>query len=615
MTHPSVIGPFVVGTAGHIDHGKTTLVRALTGVDLDTLPEEKARGITIALGFTHLAMPGAAPISFVDVPGHERLVRTMIAGASGLDAVVLCISAVEGAMPQTREHLAILDLLGVRHGVVVLTMADLVDTELLELAALDAEETVAGSFLEGAPILPVAVPPAGPPQGLDALVAALSRMAPVQRPVEGPLRLPIDRAFVRRGFGTVVTGTLRSGQLQDGDEVEILPEGQRARVRGIQVHGQAVALARAGMRTAVNLASVEREDINRGQVLCHAGVVEPAHILDARVRHLAGAPEIDDGATVRLLLGTAEVLAVLSVLDGDALRPGQVHLIQLRTESPIVALPGDRFILRRESPLSTLGGGEVLDPWARRARRRDAPAVAEELRALVGGDRSVLLRRAGLEGLSRRRAALLGLGGGILLGDRLLHPEVADRLAEHLIDAVGAWHRERPLTLGAPRRDLRRGKLGSLDPSTFDALVVRSLEAGGLCAEGPALRLPGFKVRPSPAEQARLDTIESKVRAAGLEGQPWAAMLSLDGDGTALLVQRGTLGRVGERLVSTEELERLRARVLDWLQEHPRLSPTDFKELSGQPRRTAIPLLEWFDANGITRREGDERVAGPRARP
>ncbi len=609
MTHP-----FVVGTAGHIDHGKTTLVRALTGVDLDTLPEERARGITIALGFTHLSLPGAPPVSFVDVPGHERLVRTMIAGASGLDAVVLCISAVEGAMPQTREHLAILDLLGLRHGVVVLTMADLVDPELLELAALDAEETVAGSFLEGAPILPVAIPPSGPPQGLDALVAALARLSPAARPVEGPFRLPIDRAFVRRGFGTVVTGTLRSGQLQDGDEVEILPEGQRARVRGLQVHGQAVALARAGMRTAVNLAAVEREDINRGQVLCHAGVVEAAQIIDARVRHLPGAPGIEDGATVRLLVGTAEVLAVLTVLDAEALSPGQEHLVQLRTEAPVVALPGDRFILRRESPLSTLGGGVVLDPWARRARRRDAPGVADELRTLIGGDRSVLLRRAGQEGLSRRRAALLGVEGGVLLGDRLLHPEVADRLARHLAEAVGAWHRERPLTPGAPRRDLRRGKLGSLDAASFDALVARALEAGTLCAEGPTLRLPEFQVKPSLAEQALLDGILAQVRASGLEGQPWAAMLSLDGDGTALLVQRGTFTRVGERLVASEELERLRARVLDWLERHGRLSPTDFKELSGQPRRTAIPLLEWFDASGITRRDGDERVAGPRAR-
>lgn len=604
--------PFVVGTAGHIDHGKTTLVRALTGVDLDTLPEEKARGITIALGFTRLARPGAVPISFVDVPGHERLVRTMIAGATGLDAVLLCVSAVEGAMPQTREHLAILDLLGIRHGLVVLTMADLVDPELLELALLDVEDLVTGTFLEGAPVIPVSVPPQGQPTGLEALVEALTHLELADRPLDGPMRLPIDRAFVRRGFGTVVTGTLRSGQLADGDEVVILPEGLKARVRGLQVHGEAVARTGAGTRSAVNLAGIEREDINRGQVLCHPGVIEPAHIIDAQVRHLPGAPEVEDGATVRLLAGTAEVLAVLGVLDGEALTPASEHLVQLRTEAPIVVLPGDRFILRRESPLQTLGGGRVLDPWARRVRRRDAAAAADELRALLAGDRSVLLRRAGQEGLSDTRAALLGVTGGVLLGERLLHPDEVRRLSAHLLEAVAEWHRDRPLTAGAPRRDLRRGPLQSLDTPTFDGLVASLLNGGALVAEGPTLRLPSFRITPTPEQQATLDTIEAQVRTAGLEGQPASTMLSLNGDATALLLARGTLTRIADRLVLSVELASLRARVEAWLSAQGRLSTSDFKELSGLTRRTAIPMLEWFDSAGITRREGDDRVAGPR---
>ncbi|NOY26026.1 MAG: selenocysteine-specific translation elongation factor, partial [Oligoflexia bacterium] len=317
---------FIVGTAGHIDHGKTTLVRALTGVDLDSLPEERARGITIALGFTQLDLGPSHHVSFVDVPGHERLVRTMIAGATGLDAVMLCVSAVDGVMPQTREHLDILQILGLSQGIVALTMSDLVDAEMRELAELDVEEAVAGTFLEGAPIIPTAVPGGGASGGsaaeqgsqclgLDALRAALAALSPSGRTATGPFRLPIDRAFVRRGFGTVVTGTLRSGTVTDGDDVEILPAGQRARVRGLQCHGQAVPGSRAGWRTAINLAGVERDDLSRGQVVVHAGQIETASVIDTRYRHLASAPPIKDGARVRLLAGTAEVMAVVSVLD------------------------------------------------------------------------------------------------------------------------------------------------------------------------------------------------------------------------------------------------------------------------------------------------------------
>ena len=600
----------VVGTAGHIDHGKTTLVRALTGVDLDTLPEERARGITIALGFTHLELGPDRSLSFVDVPGHERLVRTMIAGATGLDAVMLCVSAVEGVMPQTREHLDILRLLGVRQGLCVLTMSDLVDEEMLALATLDVEEAVAGSFLEGAPILSVAVPPGGAPRGLDELRAVLAALSPADRSSSGPFRLPIDRAFVRRGFGTVVTGTLRSGQVHDGDEVEVLPDGIRTRVRGLQVHGRGVQLSQAGLRTAVNLAGVERDDLARGQVLVHPGRIEPASVIDCHVHHLPAAPTLPDGARVRLLSGTAEVMAVLSVLDGDELAPGQDHLVQLRTEAPVVLLPGDRLVLRRESPVETLGGGQVLDPWAPRARRRDHARVADELRALMAGDRRVLLARAGDTGLSPARAALLGVEGGTALGERLLHPDRVASLHAALLEALDAWHRDRPLTPGAPRRDLRRGPLAHLDDRAFDALVALAAGQGELELEGPVLRRAGFTVRPTSAQQATLSALRDEVRAGGLDGVTAGPLLAREADAFMLLVAQGALVRMGDRVVDAALLQPLLVQVQAWFDHHPAMSPAEFKDLSGLSRRMAIPLLEWLDASGRTVRQGDQRLPG-----
>ncbi|MEQ1569513.1 MAG: selenocysteine-specific translation elongation factor, partial [Myxococcota bacterium] len=306
--------PLVVGTAGHIDHGKTSLVRTLTGVDLDDLPEERARGITIALGFTALPLPDGRFASFVDVPGHEKLVRTMVAGATGLDAVVLCVSAVDGAMPQTREHVAILDLLGLRRGVIALTMADLVDDELLALAVDDVTQLVAGTFLAGAPIIPFS---AIDGRGKDALVRAIAEFPDTDRAPNGPFRLPIDRVFVRTGFGVVVTGTTTSGTIEDGDVVTLLPSGVSARVRGIEVHGHEVARATPGHRTALNLAGVDAETVSRGMVAAR-GPVPCASIVDLSLSALTSAPPLEDGAAVRVLHGTAELGARVYLIGPDA---------------------------------------------------------------------------------------------------------------------------------------------------------------------------------------------------------------------------------------------------------------------------------------------------------
>lgn len=598
---------FVIGTAGHIDHGKTSLVRALTGVDLDRLPEERERGITIALGFTALSLPSGRVASFVDVPGHERLVRTMIAGASGLQAVLLCVSAVEGVMPQTREHLDILGILGVSRGLVALTMTDLVDEEMLELAWLDVEEAVEGTFLEGAPILHTA---AGPePAGIEELKAAIDALETDELRRDGPFRLPVDRAFVQRGFGTVVTGTARSGQVSDGAAVEILPEGVEARVRGVQVHGQSVQEARAGQRTALNLAGVERDDLARGMVVVEKGTITPASILDARLSYLPQAAELPSLSRVRLLHDTAEVMAVLTVLDDEALRPGRSHLVQLRTDSPIVALPGDRFVIRRESPVQTLGGGVLLDPWARRVRRKHADRAVRELQALEEGDRGVFLARAGDEGLPEAVARQRGvLEVGVLLADRVLHPERVARFEAVVQEGLARFHAEHPLLAGAPKRQLHRADLPQLSAAAFDQVIGRLVEAGRAELDANTLRLAAFTPEPDAEQRAALDAIAAEIRTAGFEGPRTADALRERTDEVTWLIEAGVLVRVGDRLLHRDHTDDIRSRVRGFLAEHPEMSAPDFKALTGLSRKHAIPLLEWLDASGTTRRVGDARV-------
>ncbi len=596
----------VVGTAGHIDHGKTSLVRALTGVDLDRLPEERARGITISLGFTWLDLSDGRRLALVDVPGHERLVRTMVAGASGLDAVLLCVSAVEGVMPQTREHLDILGLLGVSHGVVALTMSDLVDDEMLELATLDVEETVAGTFLDGAPV--IATSAAEPARGLDAVRDALASLPAPERDADGPFRLPVDRAFVQRGFGTVVTGTVRSGSIEDGADVVVQPEGLPARVRGVEVHGERAEAAAVGHRAALNLAGVERDDLHRGSVVMRPGVADPASILDLSYRHLDAAPPLPDGARARLLVGTAEVMGVVTALDPDldALHPGWSGFVQVRTDAPVLALPGDRCVLRRESPVETLGGGVVLDPWSRRARRRDQARIRDELTALAAGDRSILLARAGDLGLGPAAAALRGCAG-IPLGDRVLHPDRLDRLEALLLDALAAYHAAQPLSPGAPKRELHRPPLGHLPGGLFDDLVARLADRDALVVDGPRLRLPDFSVQLSPAQAARQAALEARVRSAGLEGPKAGELLSTDPELVHLLVEAGTLVRVADKLLHRVPLDDMRDRVVAYLESHGRMEPAAFKDMTGLSRKHAIPLLEWLDGQRVTVRDGDAR--------
>lgn len=600
----------IIGTAGHIDHGKTSLIQAITGVDLDRLPEERERGITITLGFTHLTLDSGRTVSFIDVPGHERLVRTMISGATGLDAAMLCVSAVEGVMPQTREHLAILELLGVTQGIIALTMTDLVDEEMLELAQMDVEEALEGTPLEGSPILLTA---AGPePSGIEAVLTALQALTPRHQDSSSPFRLPIDRAFVRRGFGTVITGTTRSGSITDGAEVVILPEGTRARIRGIQVHGDSVEQARSGQRTAINLAGIEREDLARGMTLALPDTLPPAHVLDARYHHLAEAPEIPHDSRVRLLVGTSEVMAVLSVLDDDALRPGQSHLIQLRTDAPLVSLPRDRFVLRRESPVQTLGGGILLDPWGSRLRRKNHDEAVAQLTMLEAGDKNIFLLRAGETGLTPQQAALYELSDAPSLGGIHLHPEIVTQLRQTLMDSLQQWHTAHPLAAGVGRRDLRRGVFQRLPERVYIELLESLAEAGALVFEGPRLRAADFSIQLSPAQEKTMADLTASVLAAELEGPRFDVHVKEIPELLQLLLESGVLVRVGPHLVHRAPLSTLKTQVVALLAEKGELQPTDFKEMTGLSRRFAIPLLEWLDAQRVTVRRGDVRVAPAR---
>ena len=606
----------VVGTAGHIDHGKTSMVRTLTGVDLDTLPEERARGITIALGFEPLVLPDGQTVAFVDVPGHEGLVRTMVAGASGIDAVVLCVSAVDGVMPQTREHLDIVRLLDVQQGIVVMTMADLVDEDYLELALEDVGDLLEGTPFQDAPRVAFS---AVTGQGRDELLAVLETLRPRERDTSGPFRLPVDRAFVRDGFGTVVTGTSLSGSLDDGAAVRLLPAGTSARVRGIQVHGVTASQARPGWRVALNLAAVDKEQVPRGTVVV-GGDVPVTSMVDVEYHHLPDAPHLEDGVSVRFLVGTSEVVGHLHLAEPrEELVPGMHTWAQLRLESPVACLPGDRFVVRRTSPVQTLGGGVVVDPWTPRMRRRHRVAWGEQIARLRAGEEVVWLERAGEAGLepSAWRARAPTSAVAVRLGDREMAPSVAGRLEGLLVGALSTWHAEHPLALGAQPRELHPGRLGHLTRRVFEALVERLEASGVLRRDGPLVSMVGFVVELSDAQRALQGRILASVTAEGLSGlalrriverhpepeTPALVRLLEHGDQVAVIAGVGTVAR--------EHFDRLPDALRGWFAEHTELTPGDFKTLTGQSRRTAIPWLEWLDGQRLTQRRGSARIPGP----
>jgi len=625
----------VVGTAGHIDHGKTSLVKALTGTDTDRLPEEKARGITIDLGFAFLEEPGGLTIEIVDVPGHERFIRNMLAGVGGIDLAMLVIAADEGVMPQTREHLAICSLLHIKVGLIALTKADLVEPDWLELVREDVAAAVRGTFLEGAPILPVS---AKTGQGLADLRAALRGLAAAVPPrgTDQLPRLPIDRVFTVKGFGTVVTGTLTAGALSVDDRVEVYPKGAEAKIRGLQAHGHAVASARAGQRTAINLQGLERAALGRGDVVGLPGTLVPSLLVDGTLELLPDAPRAVKSRTrVRFHVGTSEIMARVLLLDRPELAPGDTAFARLRLEAPLVARPGDRFVVRSYSPVLTIGGGTLLDVDPPRFKRK-APALVAHLSLLQTGSPEAVLeehvRHVGSAGVrlatlagrvpfgpERLRGLLdrLQQAGRVVAVDRdwFIHPDSFARLRTLVVEALTTFHRTSPLKPGMSREELR-GRAGGADERVF-AFLLSSLGAGGsVKTDRDKVRLASHEVRLSPEQQRVVDRLEEDFLRA--EAAPPSAEEALGRAGLAgddehelfqVLVQAGKLVRVKESLFfHARALDAIQTKLVALLRERKEIGPGDIKDLLGISRKYAIPLLEFFDQRRVTARVGERRI-------
>jgi len=632
----------VIGTAGHIDHGKSALVRALTGTDPDRLKEEQDRGITIDLGFAHLDC-GDVALSFVDVPGHERFVKNMLAGAGGIDLVMLVVAADESVMPQTREHFQICRLLEVPAGLIVLTKRDAADADMQEIAALEARELVEGSFLADAPILAVSSKTG---EGIQSLRDALRTLAAGvrERSAEGPVRLPIDRVFTIKGFGTVVTGTLVSGALAVDQDLVALPRGLRVKVRGLQVHGTSEASATAGRRVAVNLGGVDVSDLARGDTLVEPGAFDQTTRVDAVVDLLPEARPLKHGARVRFHQGTSEVIGRVALagargaegvpVDAGTLQGGASAYARIRLERPAVLTRGDRFIVRAYSPAITIGGGVVLDPHPPRTGIRTAAGL-DRLRTLDRDEEAaagVLVRERGAmglprraltsrAGLSRRAAAalverLVQAGAAVEVEDLLVAPGVLDELADRLTAEVRAHHGAHPLADGMPREEARERVFGRAAPAVF-ADVVGRLSAANRMTGRDRLALAEHRVSLTPEEQRVQERLMEIYRTARLGPPDLGAAAAAAGTSretaervAALLLRQKGLVKVDTLIFHPEALEALRndVRALKAAAGAAEVDVASFKEKYGITRKYAIPLLEYLDRERITRRKGDSRI-------
>ncbi len=625
----------VVGTAGHIDHGKSALVQALTGIDPDRLKEEKARGITIELGFAHTSIDGAA-MAFVDVPGHERFVRTMLAGVGGIDFVVLVVAADESIMPQTREHFDICRLLGVRDGCVVITKADAADADTRALVALEVADLVRGSFLEGKPVVTVS---ARTGEGLDALKSVLVEAAarPAHRPADGVVRLPVDRTFSMHGFGTVVTGTLVSGRVTAGQGLVLLPSERTVKVRGIQVHGRTVDAVVAGQRAALNLSGVEVGDVPRGQTLTSPGVLSITRRVDVELELLPEARPLKHGARVRVHHGTAEVLARVSLAGGGvSVEGGAAALGRLRLERPAVSTRGDRLILRSYSPAATIGAATVLDPApatlgirSPQARQRlEVLRAANPLEAL-----GAMVGERGLRGVPVAHAvARVGLapaavpavidelrrnGGMVQAGERLVGTEALAAAGRTVVSLVGGFHAQHPLSEGIPREEVRVRAFRGVETAVFERVLSQLVQSGAL-VDRERLALSSHRAAVPGGEDA-VAAVAAAFRAGGLTPPDTAAVaaeLSLTPAAVeaavTYLIRQKQLLKLGGLAVHQAALADLKSAMAEWKAAGGgaavHIDVGQFKDRYGVTRKFAIPLLEYLDRERVTRRVGDARV-------
>lgn len=630
----------VMGTSGHIDHGKTSLVRALTGVDTDTLEEEKRRGITINLGFAHMELDGGLRIGIIDVPGHARFIRNMVAGASGIDMLLLVIAADDGVMPQTMEHLHIARMLGVRHGLVALTKIDMVDEDIRELALEDIQSVVQGSFLEGCPIIPVSSITGA---GLDELRSAIRSIAhnvPV-RTGAGRFRMSIDRSFSIKGAGTVVTGTTVSGNVHVDDELSLYPSGRKVRVRGIQIHGSDVKSAGAGMRAAINLTGVGHDEISRGEVLAERDALETSFMMDAEVELIEGSfAPLRRGSEVELHIGTVELTAKVHPLDADSALPGRTALVQLRVSEPLAIAAGDRFIIRSSTGKHTLGGGSVLDPHPTKHRRRRSEA-AEKLEGLLeeslearllhevgkkqyGAIRQELLSLLMIDDTTLAAAITAAQASGLLVHGTgkqqlLTTDENRERIVRRSISMLESYHDDNPLTLrGIAPQALANGITageGSLPVELVEQSLNAAVQDGRLLKQAGTFALPGRAVKLTGKDNEALKELRARMLGSSKPDQPADIVKDVGVDKKRLLMLCKLMAEDGELTVlpgavffDAREITGMTEQIRDHLSGAGKMTVSDFNALVGTSRKYGIPLLQYFEQSGLLKRDGDFRM-------
>lgn len=633
----------IIGTAGHIDHGKTALIKALSGINTDRLKEEQKRGITIELGFAHLDLPGGATVGIVDVPGHEKFVRHMVAGAAGIDLVMLIIAADEGIMPQTREHMDICRMLGIERGLVAVTKSDLCEPEWVEMVTEEIREFTRGTFLENSPVIPLSSVTG---EGISDLLTVLEDMVKeVQpRPTWGIFRMPADRVFTMKGFGTVVTGCALSGKIAVGDPVTVYPGGIESRVRGLQVHNKTVTVAEAGCRTAINLQGVQKDQVSRGDVIGLPGQLSATYILDVRISLLPSAPKaLTNRTRIRFHIGTAEILGRIYLLETDELKPASQSLAQIRLEKPAVAMARDRFVIRSYSPATTVGGGSVIDPGASKydSKKRNQPSVIKKLKALEKGSPSVAIMAAlvnsgpaGQSVISLARslnldetsvveclAELAGSGAVHRLGqgrqDPVLHTGVLQELVDSAMSILDKFHAANPLKSGISKEEMKTRLPKNLHPKFLAFLLEKMESENAIIIDGKIVRSAKYRIKLDLRQEELKSRIEDLIRKSDLSvpsPEEVSKQLRASGRDVAgligLLSDEGTLIKVHEDIyIHHQNFENVVSRVRTHFKDNADLTVSDFKEMTGLTRKYSIPLLEFFDRRGITLRVGDKRVA------
>ena len=627
----------ILGTAGHIDHGKTSLIKAITGTDTDRLKEEKERGITIELGFASLDLPGGQHLGIIDVPGHEKFVKNMVAGATGIDIVVMVIAADEGVMPQTREHMEICTLLGIQHGLIVMTKTDMVEEEWLELALEDIREFSQGTFLEDSPILPVSSVTG---EGIPELISALDDIAgniPL-RPPSSLFRLPIDRVFTMKGFGTVITGTLVSGKINVGETIMVYPTGITSKVRGLQVHNQSAESADAGMRTAINFQGLDKTAVKRGEVLSTPSALIASYMVDVSFHYLASNKKpVKNRTLVRLHTGTSEVMGRLILLEQEELPPGQTAVAQLRLDSPVAIVKDDRFVVRSYSPVRTIGGGQVLNPIPQKHKRL-RPDVVEGLQHLADDDPEAIIsqhiQQARYGGVSFSHLKIMTNLTDKQLDTALqhlmsqktitqtdkenrifLHQTTFDKLIQKTAEYLANYHSDNPLKAGMSKEELKSKFPQLSDPKVFNLILNQMIKSGQIAQEENTVRLSDHRVSLG-ADQADIRKKILDIYQNGGLQPPYfreiPRILDVDPNHTKdvlmLLVEEGQIVKTKDDLYfHVDAITELKNRLVDFLKSHEEITTPQFKEMTGASRKYVIPLIEYFDARKVTLRIGDSR--------